>query len=572
MKDAYIQSYKFNKSFSGTDTLAFIILPGCTPVCLGSLTTISYSMLRNKRPVINIGRTNINGITRGSRIFAGTMIFTLINQHWLREIQDLPENKNWIGSIDELKADELPLFDIMIVSANEYGSWCSMYIYGIDVTDEAQTISVEDLFTENVFQFVARDVSTFKANSTTDLRPTGSGSKLNADQMVAVSSRTYLMPDSAATLDDVAAMERSYNQAKLLLDKELDEKKSYKQIARDLYESPSRYFIGNDVLEVQTMLSRLYDGIALNGIFDDNMDKAVRKYQSDIGVVPDGIVDQKLYNSLVSNTSTEGVRLATCTNRSGAYILDAPRSYANVVATIAYKDSVRIYDFVPSEEDDDLHRFYKTDQGFIRDSDLFSSYYESQDFGFPVVGKGYVGPYTDIVKEALQKKYNYSSPDGSITGEDEFYIKQFQKENFLPETGVLGQEEWILLEKENDDIKSAFSDDGFDIEFNRSPGEYTLNGDKVTETLDDFMARITCRNSINVKISATSKYPNGETKTVTTTKPISNQQTFNLMDCQKAFIYDPKSGSMPDTVEIVIYPYNKTPYKWFFNYKTGGAA
>ena len=80
--------HKYYKSFSGTDTLAFILMPGSSPVCIGSLTTISYSMFRNKKPVINIGRTNINGVTRGSRIFAGTMIFTLINQNWLRELQE----------------------------------------------------------------------------------------------------------------------------------------------------------------------------------------------------------------------------------------------------------------------------------------------------------------------------------------------------------------------------------------------------------------------------------------------------------------------------------------------------
>ncbi len=133
------QISKYYKSFSGTDTLAFIMMPGSTPVVIGSLTTVSYSMFRNKKPVINIGRTNINGVTRGARIFAGTMIFTLINQHWLNELQ---EQIAWLAEYEELKVDELPLFDIMIVSSNEYGNYASIYIYVIDFTDEAQTISV----------------------------------------------------------------------------------------------------------------------------------------------------------------------------------------------------------------------------------------------------------------------------------------------------------------------------------------------------------------------------------------------------------------------------------------------
>lgn len=152
---------RFYKSFSGTDTIAFLMFPGLKPIVIGSLTTISYSMYRNKVPVINIGRTNINGITRGSRIYAGTMVFTLINKHWLRELQD---QAPYLQDYPTLKVDELPLFDIMIVSANEYGSSCSMFIYGVDFTDESQTLSVEDLFTENLFKFVAREISVFDEN------------------------------------------------------------------------------------------------------------------------------------------------------------------------------------------------------------------------------------------------------------------------------------------------------------------------------------------------------------------------------------------------------------------------
>ena len=86
----------YYKSFSGTDTLVFILMPGSNPVVLGSITTVSYSAYRTKQPVINLGRTNINGITRGSRIFAGTMIFTLINQHWLNELLET-DNLKWLA-------------------------------------------------------------------------------------------------------------------------------------------------------------------------------------------------------------------------------------------------------------------------------------------------------------------------------------------------------------------------------------------------------------------------------------------------------------------------------------------
>jgi hypothetical protein len=42
---------KYYKSFSGTDALVFAILPQTAPVILGTITTISYSMFRDKKPV-----------------------------------------------------------------------------------------------------------------------------------------------------------------------------------------------------------------------------------------------------------------------------------------------------------------------------------------------------------------------------------------------------------------------------------------------------------------------------------------------------------------------------------------
>lgn len=149
---------RYYNSFSGTDTLAFMLLPGAPPITLGALTTISYSIYRDKKPINVMGNINVKGFTRGTRVVAGTLVFTLINRHWVKEVA---EHCKWLGSFDKLKADELPLFDIMIVSANEYGATASMFIYGIDITDEAQTLSIEDMFTENQFSYIARDIDHF---------------------------------------------------------------------------------------------------------------------------------------------------------------------------------------------------------------------------------------------------------------------------------------------------------------------------------------------------------------------------------------------------------------------------
>lgn len=148
-----------NLTFSGTDTLVFIILPNTTPIILGSLTTFSYSSYRVKRPVNTLGGIHIKGIAKGGRVIAGTMIFTMINQHWVKEVCSIVP---WLNNDNGvIYSDELPLFDLMVVSANEYGKYVSMMMYGVDFTDEAQVLSINDMYSENTFSFISRELRNF---------------------------------------------------------------------------------------------------------------------------------------------------------------------------------------------------------------------------------------------------------------------------------------------------------------------------------------------------------------------------------------------------------------------------
>lgn len=149
----------YYKTFTGTDSLAFMIFPGCKPILLGSLTTLSYSIYREKRPVPLVGKINVGGFTRGMRSIAGTMIFTLINQHF---VNDLIDQIPYLKKHGKVKCDELPFFDIMVVSANEYGSASQMMIYGAEFIEEGQVLSIQDLFIENATSFVARDLDEFR--------------------------------------------------------------------------------------------------------------------------------------------------------------------------------------------------------------------------------------------------------------------------------------------------------------------------------------------------------------------------------------------------------------------------
>lgn len=550
---------KYYQSFSGTDTLAFIMMPGSSPVLIGSLTTISYSMYRNKKPVINIGRTNINGITRGSRIFAGTMVFTLINQHWLKELQ---EQLDWLKDFEELKVDELPLFDIMIISANEYGNAVSMYIYGIDFTDEAQTISVEDLFTENVFSFVARDVSNFKSlRKKFNIKST---SKNGNKKYNAFSQKFYVLDSSSINLNDLAKLEKEFTLTKVTQQKKESKRNT---LTRNLYFSSSRTMIGNDVANVQSMLNQTkLMTIPVNGVFDSVTDEAVRKYQSHIGTDINGIVDNKLYNSLENQIIGDGTRLGVVVNKYGAFVYKKANLQSDIVDTKAYGEQIPLHEVVVSE-DGEFRKWYKINTGYVIEEDIYSSYYTGNIIEFPQIKYNDSGAYVTMIQTALANIYpNYNIITGLYDYETQKQIKQLQKDNGMIVTGIVDYNTWLLLQSLSGNISAEISNDNFKIDLMPLPGIYNISSDEILNKLSTFNVTISCDNYIPVKLSAICVYDKNTTEVFTKTISIKDKTTISLEEFQKAFVYNPKYGKTPIQIDFIVYPYNKKSYKWTIMY------
>jgi peptidoglycan hydrolase-like protein with peptidoglycan-binding domain len=559
---------QFNKSFSGTDTVAFIILPGCTPVCLGSVTTVSYSVFRNKKPVINLGRTNINGVTRGSRIYAGTIIFTLINQHWVRELISQDSCKDWLGTVDELKADELPLFDIMLVSANEYGAYCSMFIYGIDLTDEAQTISIEDLFTENVFQFVARDLSTFKAGNALDLNYTdsrGSGKNKSVSNKIS-SSRMYIMNSSGATTADIDR----YVKDRITKENQNKEQASrYRlSLARTLYESTSNTMMGNDVISVQTLLNQNGYNVKVNGIFDHDTSVAIRQYEVANGFMPTGVVDTRLYNSLVQNANkASGINNKSLNgyvvNKNGAREYRYPNTESDIIDIYSYKSTVQINDVMYN---DDGVEFYITENGYVLASGIFNSNKAYKEVNIPTLDSQSSGYEVSIVKQLLNIIYpdaNIDENSNVLGPEAEFYIRKLQKENNRPVTGKVDSDTWILIQHLSDNLNNINEQDDSSFKFSVMPSKIALNKKDINSFLtDNLKISVTPNKPINVKTVVTSYKNNKSFKTRDAVKYIERNKILDFSNFKDNFIYDAKTGSTPDKVEMVLYPYNMEPYKW----------
>lgn len=551
------QISKYYQSFSGTDTLAFIMMPGSSPVLIGSLTTISYSMFRNKKPVINIGRTNINGVTRGSRIFAGTMIFTLINQHWLKELQ---EQLDWLSGFEELKVDELPLFDIMIVSANEYGNAVTMHIYGIDFTDEAQTISVEDLFTENVFSFVARDISNFKKLSS---NPKESFKK-KIQRFGDFFQRFFVLNSSTVNLDDLAKLEKEMTLSKI---KQLKQDSKQHTLSRDLYFSSSRTIMGNDVANVQGLLNQTkLVSIPVTGVFDSKTDEAVKRYQSHIGVDINGVVDSKLYNSLMNQVIDDGVRYGIVVNKYGAFVHRYANLQSDIVDTKMYKEQVSIHQVVVGENDE-FHRWYKTNTGYVLEEDIYSAYHLGSVIEFPKLQYGDNGSYVTMVQTALSEIFpTYTKIDGTYDYDTQNQIKQLQEENGMVPTGVVDHNTWLLLQSLSGNISNELSDDNFKIELKTPPGIYNITSDDILDKLSMFETTISCDNYITVKTSVICIYDDKNSETLTGGATIKEPHTLSLEEFKNAFVYSPKYGKIPMQVDYIIYPYNKKSYKWTIMY------
>lgn len=168
-------------SFSGVDMIVSILLPGAQPVTVGECSTVSYSILRDLQEVRTLGRISVRGYARGQRRVAGTIIFTVLEQHQLNNLRAQVEYLNKIG---RLKTDELPPFDIIITMASEYGRAARLVIYGATVYEEGKVMSIDDIITENVWSYMARDIILLEyndymsepmfpvTNSTTFLNPT----------------------------------------------------------------------------------------------------------------------------------------------------------------------------------------------------------------------------------------------------------------------------------------------------------------------------------------------------------------------------------------------------------------
>jgi len=150
-------------SFSGCDIRAvcFNTVTGKLEE-LANIQTISYSVHREKFPVRSLGTTHVKQYTRGPRTIAGSLIFTVFNTSVLSNFLGLSPTEMESGLWRPITVDQIPPFHITLLFASEYNVLSSMSIYNVEIVNEGQVMSIEDLITENTCQYVATYLSPVK--------------------------------------------------------------------------------------------------------------------------------------------------------------------------------------------------------------------------------------------------------------------------------------------------------------------------------------------------------------------------------------------------------------------------
>lgn len=156
-----LQTYS---SANGTSILPVFYVPGQAPLIAGSCDTITYSTHREKVQVRSCGRVSPSGVIRGKRTIAGTLIFKVLHGS---EIKDMIKQYN--SHYNTILADELPPFTIVITipMVGEGGNSTSqsrqqspyvIALIGVEIVDQAFSLSIDDTMLEQSFSYIARDI------------------------------------------------------------------------------------------------------------------------------------------------------------------------------------------------------------------------------------------------------------------------------------------------------------------------------------------------------------------------------------------------------------------------------
>lgn len=172
-----------NVSYSGADmhvTAECTVAGKTIRASMGALQTLSYSVYDKMVPIHALGNVNAKDYVHTHRYVAGSMVFAVFDQHWAKNI--LLQYAKAAGYKDETKLlmDEIPPLDVTVSMSNEYGSASRLAIYGVRFYNEGMVMSINDVYTENTFEYVAMNVDYLESvrhisldGDTSEVKPDG---------------------------------------------------------------------------------------------------------------------------------------------------------------------------------------------------------------------------------------------------------------------------------------------------------------------------------------------------------------------------------------------------------------
>lgn len=167
----------YTYSYSGADCRAYAWFPEdrtSQPVLLKSMATISLSVHEAKSPVRRLGHRGVSGFTEAIRTIAGSIVFTVIEDHPLKDlIEKNPSRGAMSLDMEERRLNSavtLRPMNILLKYQTEVNEQAGvdLEIHNLRFINEGVVTSVNDMVTEMVCQFVAEDAKTF--NMTKNIR------------------------------------------------------------------------------------------------------------------------------------------------------------------------------------------------------------------------------------------------------------------------------------------------------------------------------------------------------------------------------------------------------------------
>lgn len=155
------------QTFSGADIMVIFSIPGTQLAYLKNknyrvsteVQTITISSTSSLLPVRRCGEAKPKTYTTGGRTFAGTIVFTVLGADPFKDVFATDALNSSSVNDGSWHIDQMPPFDVLIVAQNELGGIAVQIISNARICNWGTTYSVDDLYTESTYTYVAEDVT-----------------------------------------------------------------------------------------------------------------------------------------------------------------------------------------------------------------------------------------------------------------------------------------------------------------------------------------------------------------------------------------------------------------------------